>query len=98
MNDVDRLFALSAWLVSLVVAYYIPPVGYMLVIATTVNLIHWRLTDWFAGSSLRQRVQQYLADDLKLMNDRLELMKHDVDDVKESQVKIAGAWRGRNLP
>jgi hypothetical protein len=85
------------WIASLALAHWYPNT-YWVVLATTVNLLHSRYSSYFAGTTLQSRVMDFLNDSLTVQQNRLTAMEKSVDDIKESQMKIAGAWRGRNLP
>jgi len=91
--------ATGLWFASLALAYVWPETAlYVIVGVTTINLLHARFMAWWAGHSLRDRVRAFLAGELEQQDERLTAMERDVVDIKESQIKIAGAFRGRNLP
>jgi len=99
VNDVYEGLSWLAWFATLALAYYWPvPTATWLVLAATVNLLHVRYVAWWVGPPLRERVQAAVADELALMRGQLESMDKDVADIKESQVRMMGAARGRNLP
>jgi hypothetical protein len=95
--DWEGQLATLIWIASLALAHWYPS-SYWVLLATTLNLLHARYSSYFAGTTLQARVTGFLADDIAEHNARLDQMTKDVADVKEAQVKIAGAWRGRNLP
>jgi hypothetical protein len=83
----------------MVAAYFIGELGYWLVGATTINLLHFRFVDWWTGASFRHRVIELIAVELDSCHERLDGMRKDVDDIKESQNKMIATFRtGRNLP
>ena len=93
----DGDIALTAWLVSLCVA----PFGLFsvpLIAATTINLWHQRRTQFNAGEEFTRRVHGVIEADLQDFDDRISAFEKTADDIKDSQVKIAGAFRGRQLP
>jgi hypothetical protein len=85
------------WLASLALANWYPATMWV-VLATTINLLHSRYSSYFAGTTLKSRVMGFLNESLADYRTRFAAMEKDVADVKEAQIKIAGAWRGRNLP
>lgn len=85
------------WLISMVSVYWFPP-AMLLVVATTFNLWHARRTHYNAGQAFEDRVNGVLAGHISEFMERIEAMEKDVQDIKESQVKIAGSFRGRQLP
>jgi hypothetical protein len=95
----ERIISLAVWFASMVAAYFFPHVGTWLVLATTVNLLHYRFVDWYSGSSFRTRVMSVLDEALAEHDRRVSAMEKDVADIKESQNKIIQSFRtGRTLP
>jgi hypothetical protein len=95
---IERTLSLAAWFASMAVAYFWPE-GNWLVLATTINLLHYRFVDWWCGASLRTRVMNVLKDELTMQHTMLAEMRKDVDDIKESQNKMISSFRtGRSLP
>ena len=93
----DEVAADLIWLASLVLAALWPWTMW-LVLATTLNLLCIRYIHWFAGLPFRERLRRAVTEDMLGMNSRIESMEKDVADIRESQVRMQGAWRGRNLP
>jgi hypothetical protein len=93
----EQLLAWLVWVASLAATFWLPW-AYWLIAATTLNLIHQRYTDWFAGRELQRRVRDHLAADIDRWTAQLEAMAGDLADVKEVQAKMIGTLRGRNLP
>lgn len=90
----DFEISLIIWIASLVAVYWFPQAVY-LVIATSINVLVQRAISYNFGDNFTRRVHQTLDDDLKSNDSRLKKMEHDVADVKEAQVNIAGQFRGR---
>jgi hypothetical protein len=95
--DWEGQLATLIWIGSLALAHWYPS-SYWVLLATTLNLLHARYSSYFAGTTLQDRVTGFLNDTLAEHRTRLDAMAKDVADVKEAQIKIAGAWRGRQLP
>lgn len=96
-EDWEGQLATLAWFGSLALAHWYPH-SYWVVLATTINLLHQRYTAYFAGTTLQTRCIGFLTDAFAEQHTRLTAMEKSVEDIKEAQMKIAGAWRGRNLP
>lgn len=62
------------------------------------NLMHARDVLHNAGAEFERRVHDVIAEELAGNDLRLAQMEKDVADVKEAQVGIAGAFRGRKIP
>jgi hypothetical protein len=90
----DYPLSMTVWLLSLCSA----PFGVFavpLIIATTINLWHQRKTIHNAGMEFERRVHGVLNGTIQEFEKRLKAMERDVEDIKESQVKMMGAFRGR---
>jgi hypothetical protein len=102
----DFEIATLTWLLSMVAAVVLLSLdatpfsifAAMLVGATTINLWHQRRTAFNAGDELERRVRAILTDDITARNGSLLEVERDVRDIKESQVRIAGSFRGGNRP
>ena len=93
----DFHIAIVMWVLSL----FTVPLGLIavaIIAATTVNLWHQRRTMFNAGMEFERRVILVLSEMIDDYESRMKLVEANVADIKESQVKIAGAFRGRQLP
>lgn len=97
MIKFDYHIAVCLWIVSLFTIIIGWP-SVFVITATTVNLWHQRRTTFNAGIEFERRVTEVLGSHLDNWEGRMKLMESNVSDIKESQVKIAGAFRGRQLP
>lgn len=68
------------------------------VVAAGFQVWHARRVMHDAGKPFTDRVHEVLRDDITKFNVRLAEMEREVSDVKEAQVGIAGAFRGRRMP
>jgi hypothetical protein len=97
----DHEIATILWVAALVAVYLIPShpdIGLGLVIATSVNLLSRRWIAFNAGAEFETKVRAVLAANWLPIESRTALMETKTKDIVESQIKIAGAFRGRNRP
>lgn len=97
MSGFDWEIAIVTWLASIGAVIWEP---YMVVvlIAATFNLWHQRRVLYDFGRAFELRVHEVVGADIERLSALVRDNAKAVDDVKESQIKIAGAFRGRNLP
>lgn len=84
----------TAWILSLIAVPFYPETIFV-VLATSVNLLHARWTNYNSGIEFTRRVRGTLTAEFVAMEARLALMEKGVADVKDAQLGIAGAFRGR---
>lgn len=97
MIKYDWHIAVVLWVLSLCTV----PLGLVaipVITATTINLWHQRQTLFNAGMEFERRVLFVLSERLEDYESRMKLTEAGVNDVKEAQVRIAGQFRGRQLP
>ena len=90
----DFEIAMATWLIAMA-ATYLSYIALPAAILATFNFWHQRRTLHDFGRAFAERVREVLGDDLRKFRERMVAMEKAVEDVKEAQVNIAGAWRGK---
>jgi len=105
-HDFEMGFGLVIGTIILSIAH---PFMLVAAVAAIANHLHQRHVAYHAGEPFERRVKEALTEELSKFDamlghemseaqERLEKMEKAVEDVKEAQVRIAGAWRGRAHP